>query len=361
MILSNLSEKKIAIIASSINPIKQAYLLPWYKDLSNEDKNFQLFLGSVNKAIPYAKNYKVYLKKDKLYYLLKGKIPNKIQPLIDFNPKIIHLLTSNSFQSIEDVLSNDIKLVVSFRGFDLNVFPHISDENLQLTLRIFEKATILHFISEDLKKTAIRIGANPNKCIVIHRSLNVSSSETGQILKDELVISTIGRLVWEKGYIYALEAMSILKERNYQFKYYIAGNGADEYLLRFHIKRLNLESEVILKGELSKDGVKELLKRSDIYFQPSLSEALSNAIIEASFFKLPVVSSNIGGIPEVIENNISGFLSSICKPNDYADSLIKLIESKELRLQMGQKGHEIIKEKFDRVKELKKWMLIYKI
>ena len=155
--------------------------------------------------------------------------------------------------------------------------------------------------------------------------------------------------------------MSILKERNYQFKYYIAGNGADEYLLRFHIKRLNLESEVILKGELSKDGVKELLKRSDIYFQPSLSEALSNAIIEASFFKLPVVSSNIGGIPEVIENNISGFLSSICKPNDYADSLIKLIESKELRLQMGQKGHEIIKEKFDRVKELKKWMLIYKI
>ena len=174
MILSNLSEKKIAIIASSINPIKQAHLLQWYKDLSNEDKNFQLFLGSVNKAIPYAKNYKVYLKKDKLYYLLKGKIPNKIQPLIDFNPKIIHLLTSNSFQSIEDVLSNDIKLVVSFRGFDLNVFPHISDENLQLTLRIFEKATILHFISEDLKKTAIRIGANPNKCIVIHRSLNVS-------------------------------------------------------------------------------------------------------------------------------------------------------------------------------------------
>lgn len=350
---------KIAIIASSIHPIKQAHLLEWFEDFAKSEIKCKLFLGSRNASIPYAENYKINSRREKIKYLFRGKIAHKNQPLIDYNPDIIHLLTSNTYESIKSILKEETKLVVSFRGYDINVFPYISDANMKLTLEIFESADVLHFISEDLKRSALNLGANSNKCSVIYRSLDLTSKEIGLVQKDGLIISSVGRLVWEKGYIYALEAMSILEQRNYEFKYYIAGNGVDEYLLRFHIKRLNLESKVFLKGELLKKQVQELLMMSDIYFQPSLSEALSNAIIEACFFKLPIVSSNIGGIPEVVENNESGFLNTICKPEEYADSLIRLIESKDLRIRMGQKGHEIIKKKFDRVKEIEKWLDLY--
>lgn len=351
--------KKVAIIASSINPIKQAHLLDWYKAIYKIDNDIQLFIGSKNKDIPYAKNFKIFSKKDKLKYLLKGKIFNKIQPLIDFNPQIIHLLTSNSFQSIEGFLNKRIKLIVSFRGFDINILPHVSENNLLNILQIFDKADVLHFISEDLKEKAIKLGANPKKCIVIHRSLQLVEYDDNFISKEELIISSVGRLVWEKGYPFALETMFILKQRNYNFKYYIAGNGLDENLLRFHIKRLNLDKNVIMTGELSRNEVLELLKKTDIYFQPSISEALSNSLIEASYYGLPIVSSNIGGIPEVVENNNSGFLTPICKPEEYAESIIKLIKSECLRREMGENGHKIVKEKFDRRKEIAKWIHLY--
>jgi colanic acid/amylovoran biosynthesis glycosyltransferase len=366
-------DKKIAVIASYLHPIRQKHLIDWYIDFSSSRKTVSLFLGSKSNKIPIANNYKINNKKDyykyQFYNLFKStrlfEKQKKIQPLIDFKPEIIHLITSNAFQAIEPILENKkIQLIVSFRGFDINVFPFQSEENLKLTLKIFERADKLHFISYALRDSAIKLGANPKKCIVIYRSIHIDKLNSSQIdnlsENHRLLILSVGRLVWEKGFLYALETMAILKNKGFDFQYQIAGSGNDQQMLNFHIKRLGIENEVSLLGELSRAEVKNKFQSAQIYFQPSLSEALSVSLIEASYYGLPIISSKIGGIPEVVRDEVSGFLSAPCNPEDYSQNLIKLIENKDLRYQMGRSGNIIVQNLFSRHEELGKWDNLYK-
>lgn len=363
--------KNVAVIASWIHPIRQKHLLDWYDDLGKESNSNQLFLGSKDKKIPYALNYKINSRLEKLKYDIlnifefKHKINKlkKIQPLVNYNPDIIHLLTSNVFENIEPILETKrIKLIVSFRGYDINVFPKQSEANKILTQKIFKKADVLHFISENLKDTAIDLGAPTSKCKVIYRSIRNNSKVGGKrnsIENGKLIILSVGRLVWEKGYLYALETIAILKNKGFDFEYQIAGNGIDYNMLVYHTYRLNIQDRVKFLGELDREEIQKKLLTADIYFQPSLTEALSVALIEASYFGLPIVSSNIGGIPEIIKCGVSGLLNNSCNPEEYAESLIRLINDKDLRIRMGNSAHNFILENFSREREINEWIQLY--
>lgn len=363
--------KKIAIVASYIHPIRQQHLLRWYNSISQEFLNTKLFIGTKNNEIPIATNYKINRKAEKIKFsilnLLKGfKQKNKTQkiyPLANYKPKVIHLLTSNAFKNIEPLLDQtQIKLIVSFRGYDINVFPNESIANKELTQKIFKKAHVLHFVSEDLKQKAVLLKAKPEKCHVINRSISVNKQDKYICpLKNnkKIIILSVGRLVWEKGYIYALETISNLTRKGFQIEYRIVGTGVDYNNLVFHAERLGVSSSVVFIGELLAEQVKKEMLFADIYFQPSLLEGIPNTILEASYYKLPIVSSNIGGIPEVIESGVSGFLSEPCAVHDFVKNIIKLIENKSLRQEFGEKAHQNIIEKFTEEETIKKWKLLY--
>lgn len=360
---------KIAIIASYINPTMQSHLLEWYNDLLQEKLNIQLFIGSKKKEIPYGKNYKINSRFEKLKYKLfisfgfKSLHQNigKIMPLINYQADIIHLLTSNAFLTIEPLLADKKKkLIVSFRGYDINVFPLESQENMDITLRIFEKADILHFISKALLDKAVSFGADANKCVHISRSINTERAVQKINGKSDIIlITSVGRLVWEKGYEYALDAISLLSKTKQNFKYIIAGEGIEYDNLKKRANILEMEDKVQFLGKINREEVLALLAKTDIYFQPSVSEALSNSLIEASFYKIPIVSSRVGGIPEVVKDNVTGFLSEIKNPRIYADNLEKLIDDERLRVSMGERGHEYILNNFSRKEELMHWKNLY--
>lgn len=362
--------KKIAVIASYLHPTMQAHLLDWYQSLAIDGYEFQLFLGSKNDKIPYAKNYKINTKLEKAKYFFKNiliqkNIPQylkKIQPLTDYKPDLIHLLTSNIYPNIELLLKEkEIPVIISFRGYDINVFPFESDNNLKLTQRIFQRATVLHFISNRLKKTALEIGADEKKCVTIYRSIDIDRPFISKNQpSNKIQIISVGRCVWEKGYTYALDTMAILKTKEVDFHYTIVGDGPEMSTLKQKVVKLNLVNKVSFKGFRERNEIPEFLSNADIYFQPSITEALSNALIEASFYKLPVVSSDIGGIPEVVENNVTGFLSEIKNPNIYAENIIKLINNENLRLVMGEHAHRRIKKMFSRENEMKNWEQLYR-
>lgn len=360
--------KKIAIIASHIDPTMQSHLLEWYKDIEQEKLKVQLFIGSKKKEIPYAKNYKVNSRFEKLKYKLYSYFHfkdlcqeiEKVKPLYYYQAKVIHLLTSNAFSTIEPLLdAQKTKLIVSFRGYDLNVFPFQNKENLELTLRLFQKADILHFISQALMNTAISMGANANKCVLIYRSIDTNKTLLNKKKSDTVVITSIGRLVWEKGYDYALEAISILNKTEKNFKYVIAGGGIELENLKKLSAKLKIKDKVEFLGPINREKIAELLSNTDIYFQPSVTEALSNSLIEASYYKIPIVSSQVGGIPEVVMENVTGFLSEIKSPSAYAENIKKLIDDEALRSKMGEKGRELILNKFSRKEELMHWKKLY--
>lgn len=358
---------RIAIIASSIHPVKQEHLLNWYEDLSATEIKCRLFVGKDSSQIPNAVNYKITSRNEIIRYFLKGKRPAKIQPLLDYNPDIIHLLTSNTFSYVSSIIKNSrVKLIVSFRGYDINVFPFLSSDNLKITQEIFNTANSLHFISRDLMTAAIGLGADPDKCRVIYRSVNVELNNQSETKRNQtdgesapVKIISVGRLVWQKGYLYALEALAMVKSRGYKFQYQIAGDGVDNDMLRFHVKRLGIQEDVIFLGLVPRTKINNLLEECDIYFQPSVSEALSNSILEASAVGLPIVSSNTGGIPEVVEHNVSGLLTEACNAEGYAESIEKLIVNKRLRTEMAMNARQIIMDRFSRSNEIDSWLNLY--
>lgn len=104
------------------------------------------------------------------------------------------------------------------------------------------------------------------------------------------------------------------------------------------IKDYQLNDKVINYGIIN--NVPEVLPAMDIYVQPSRSESLSNAIIEAGLVNLPAIGSNVGGIPEVIVDKITGFLFEVGDHREMASKLNLLVEDENLRLKLGRHSKE---------------------
>ncbi len=124
------------------------------------------------------------------------------------------------------------------------------------------------------------------------------------------------------------------------------------------IVELELESCVNLFG--IKDNIPELLKAMDIYCQPSRSEAISMTLMEAGMASLPLIGSNVGGIPELIIDKKNGFVFESENSNELASHLETLILDTELRTRMGQNAYDLTKRNFDRKIQVEKMSGIYR-
>lgn len=147
-------------------------------------------------------------------------------------------------------------------------------------------------------------------------------------------------------------AINILKEKVQNFKYTILTFGGDEKeKLEKMILDLNLNKYVNLF--ISNQNHNQLLKDFDIYFMPSIKEGLPYVLLEAGINSLPIVSSNTGGISEIIENYKNGILVKAKDINGFEEALFKLILDKDLRIILGQEGKMRIQENFNLEKMIK--------
>lgn len=282
--------------------------------------------------------------------------------LFKYNPNVIHFINVQIYPKLKPLVNLDKqKLVFTFRGYDILVRPNKDTEWAKFIQIIFNDGSILHFVSNYIKDKAISMGANPNKCITIYQSVDTDFFKPSFINTKSLIpqLISVGRLTWEKGYIYALEALYKVKSRGYIFNYHIYGDGNDWSLLQYHINRLNLDNCCFLKGSADREAIKEKLDASDIFIHPSLSDALPNAILEASAMELPIISTTVGGIPEAVMDNITGFLSPPCDSEIIAINIIRLLNDHHLRSKMGKEGRKHVMSKFTKEIELKKWKKIY--
>lgn len=106
-----------------------------------------------------------------------------------------------------------------------------------------------------------------------------------------------------KGHEYVFKAIADMKKCGINHKYYLIGNG-DNTRLKAIAKKLNIQENIIFMGSLSHDKVFEEIKKMDLYIQPSLQEGLPRALIEAMSVGIPAIGSNVGGIPELLENSM---------------------------------------------------------
>lgn len=164
---------------------------------------------------------------------------------------------------------------------------------------------------------------------------SVLQNRIHKILKHDenepIIIGTIGAVnVRYKGQQYVIKAISKLNKEGYKFKYYIVGGGDDSYL-RAIAKRYNVDDKVKFLGSLPHEGVFEYLDNIDIYIQPSKTEGLPRAVVEAMSRACPCIGSDAGGLPELINSNLifsKGSVGEICKLLKGMNKQIMLEEAK---------------------------------
>lgn len=157
------------------------------------------------------------------------------------------------------------------------------------------------------------------------------------------IILTIGRLISQKGHSVLLDAAPkiIAKEKDVYFL--IAGDGRLEKELKEKAEKLGIANEVKFLG--ARKDTPELLAASDIFVFPSIWEGQGMILFEAFFSKIPIVASNVGGIPDVVIDGETGVLAKPSDADDLADKLLMALKDQEMSKKMANNAFEKYKDR----------------
>jgi len=189
--------------------------------------------------------------------------------------------------------------IVTLHGSDVNVYPHYSSFAMKAFKNAIVNASELVAVS---KKLSLKTNELTNrKPFVLPIGINLSTfslkditgTEDIAIPKEKIILTYVGRLVKEKGILELTEALKSLDERFYCI--FIGDGPLKEHL----IKDPDLNEKIMLTGQVPNEMVTTYLSKTDIFLLPSYSEGMPTVLIEALALKKPVISTNVGGVPEL--------------------------------------------------------------
>lgn len=173
---------------------------------------------------------------------------------------------------------------------------------------------------------------------------------------EDLVIGSIGNLYKNKGFEYLINAVKILVDNGYNPKTVIIGEGEERDELENWIRQYRLEKNVFLKGRL--EGAR-LLKAFDIYVCSSIKEGLSYTLIEAMAATRPIIATQVGGNPELIEHDKTGILVKDSNAEEISRVIIRLINDPELLNKIRIKAREKAEQEFTLEKMVSETKAVY--
>ncbi len=254
---------------------------------------------------------------------------------------------------LKQVLGGISKLVISFRGYDATKDLRRDPERYE---KLFEAGDLFLPVSHFLKDLITHHGCHEEKTVVLRSGVDCEkftySTKHAPIDKPVNVI-TVGRLVEKKGIVYAIEAVSQVLKSGRRMNYTIVGEGLLRDELERVIKNLGLEGVVRLIGGKSHEEVVCILRESHVFLAPSVTaqngdqEGIPNVLKEAMAMGLPVISTWHSGIPELVEDEVSGFLVEERNVVALADRLQYLIDHPESWSQMGKAGRLRVEQDFN--------------
>ena len=160
-------------------------------------------------------------------------------------------------------------------------------------------------------------------------------------------IINVARLKNTKGHKFLIEACTIMKKSGIPFRVRLVGEGEERKNIEKSIAAMDLAGQFELVGFVPQDKVPGLLSQSDCYVQPSLQEGIPVAIMEALAVGLPVVATNLSGIPELVENNVTGYLVEPASAEELAQAILGVYQNYAESLALANKGRERVINQYD--------------
>jgi len=140
-------------------------------------------------------------------------------------------------------------------------------------------------------------------------------------------------------------------------KLVMVGDGPEKAGAEHLARELGIQRDVLFLG--NQDAMEELLPLADVFLLPSSSESFGLVALEAMSAEVPVVASNIGGLPEVVENGETGYLHDPGAIGGFVDSVLKLLKNETLRRSMGRKARQVARRKFNADDMVDRYIQVY--
>jgi glycosyltransferase involved in cell wall biosynthesis len=214
-------------------------------------------------------------------------------------------------------------------------------------------ASVIIAVSVEVRDHLTLSGVDPRKIIVIPNGINPSTSNPKEqaelhrefgLLKDQIVLISVGRLVYQKAHSVLINAMQAIVTQRPEVMLYIAGEGPLRRELEQQIDDFGLSDQICLLG--NRNDVPGLLSIADIFVLPSRWEGLPMALLEAMSTGLPIVATQVEGVNEVLQQNIQGFLVLPEDDRALTEALLKLIKNHQLRIKMGLESRKRVDEAY---------------
>lgn len=216
-------------------------------------------------------------------------------------------------------------------------------------------------VSSGIAATLRDCGIPADRIGVVYEGIDVAEIEStpAERLYPEgiCVIGCVAFLSREKGHSTLLAAFARLQARRPAVRLVLLGDGPLQADLERQAKQLGVAEAVLFLG--FREQVAPLLRGFDIFVLPSLSEGLSSGILAAMAAGLPVVASNIGGIPELVRDGVTGTLVPAGEPRALAEALEHLVDRPDVGAACGVAGREVVLKNFTLDQKVERTLAIY--
>lgn len=249
------------------------------------------------------------------------------------------------------------RVILHIHGGEYKIFYNECNEEkkkyIKETLKLADKIIVL---SEKWKEYFEKL-VDKEKIVVINNAIKIPDDFEKNLNNNELLF--LGRIYDKKGIYDLIDVLAELKKEFKDIHLSIGGDGELEKLKRL-IKEKDLEKNVACHGWISGKEKDELLRKSTIFILPSYNEGMPMSVLEAMAYKNIVLTTNVGGIPEVIENNKNGIMIEPGNKKALYNNLKEIFNDISKKQDLSNNARKLVEEKFDINKMINILIKIYR-
>jgi len=243
-------------------------------------------------------------------------------------------------------------LVTSFRGTDAMKFATQDPDKFA---RLFAGGDRFLPVSHAVRRRLVELSCREDKITVLRSGvdLEIFQPRADCSLHNPVRLLSVARLAPIKGLEYALEATKLLLEAGYRVEYRLLGDGPLTASLQGLVKTMQLDEHVVFEGRVESRRVVEALNGADILLAPSITgdggeqEGLPNSLKEAMAIGVPAIGTNTGGIPELIEDGVNGFIVDEKDASAIAERIKSLLGNWDAMGEIVANGRRTIEQQYD--------------
>jgi glycosyltransferase involved in cell wall biosynthesis len=233
---------------------------------------------------------------------------------------------------------------------------------------IVKKADYIRIVSPFLYEPLDRFGINREKIFLVpprcdsalFSEKNVAKDKPEILCKNQYNLLFVGNLLIAKGVDILLEAFALIVRENSDIGLIFVGDGEEKSRLETRAKELGIDEKVFLLGRVEYNLIPTFMHYADILILPSIEEGVGRVLLEAMSLNLPIVASNVGGIPLVIDNNKDGLLFEVGEIESLKEKVLFLLNDAAFSKEMTIVAHQKFLENYEYEVSMKKFLNMYK-